>query len=160
MQIGRAEPRCKPMALVFGAILTARTIGPEWGVSRRQLLQQRLRFLQIARVEPFSEPPVNGANSSRASRTLPWSRQRRAMLIAARSFQDFTLLLAGDGEGALKISLLCFVRSRTSARFSGDTIYLGFKPSFLGCLNRGHRFSNAAPGIIDLSKFCVGSCQM
>jgi hypothetical protein len=29
------------------------------GRSRRQLLQQRLRFLQIARVEPFGEPPVN-----------------------------------------------------------------------------------------------------
>ena len=29
------------------------------GVLRRQLLQQRLRLLQIARVEAFSEPPVN-----------------------------------------------------------------------------------------------------
>ena len=29
------------------------------GVLRRQLLQQRLRFLQIARVEALSEPAVN-----------------------------------------------------------------------------------------------------
>jgi hypothetical protein len=29
------------------------------GRSRRQLLQQCLRLLQIARVKPFSEPPVN-----------------------------------------------------------------------------------------------------
>jgi hypothetical protein len=29
------------------------------GVSRRQLLQQRLRLLQIMRVEPLRTPPVN-----------------------------------------------------------------------------------------------------
>jgi hypothetical protein len=47
------------VALVFGTMLTARTNGPEWGVSRRQRLQQRLRFLQIARVEPLCEPAVD-----------------------------------------------------------------------------------------------------
>jgi hypothetical protein len=47
------------VALVFGTMLTARTNGPEWGVSRRQLLQQRLRVLQIARVKALSEPPVH-----------------------------------------------------------------------------------------------------
>ena len=58
------------------------------GVLRRQLLQQRLRLFQIARVEPFREPAVNRSSSSRACCTLPWSRQRRARLIAARSSQD------------------------------------------------------------------------
>src|SRR6516165_8898774 len=37
---------------------------------------------------PSVNHPYTGANSSRACCTLPWSRQRRAMLIAARSSQD------------------------------------------------------------------------
>ena len=42
------------VALIFGTMLTACTNRPECGVSRRQLLQQRLRLLQVARVEPLS----------------------------------------------------------------------------------------------------------
>src|SRR5262249_27227517 len=38
--------------------------------------------------KPSVNHPYTGANSSRASCTLPWSRQRRARLIAARSSQD------------------------------------------------------------------------
>jgi hypothetical protein len=53
-----------------------------------QLIEQRLRLLQIARVEPFGEPAVTGANSSRACCTLPWERQRRARLMAARNSND------------------------------------------------------------------------
>ena len=51
---------------------------------RHQLLQQRLRRLQIARVKPFSEPAVNRSEQFARLLHLPWSRQRRAMLIAAR----------------------------------------------------------------------------
>ena len=38
---------------------------------------------------PSVNQPYTGASSSRACRTLPWSRQRRARLMAARSSQDF-----------------------------------------------------------------------
>ena len=38
---------------------------------------------------PSVNQPYTGANSSRACCTLPWSRQRRASLMAARSSQDF-----------------------------------------------------------------------
>ena len=53
-----------------------------------QFIEQFLGFLQIARVEAFSGPVVHGVRSSRACCTLPWSRQRRARLMAARSSQD------------------------------------------------------------------------
>ena len=47
-----------PVPLVVSSMLIARTIHltSGWG---RQLLQQRLRLLQIARVEPFRKPAVN-----------------------------------------------------------------------------------------------------
>ena len=46
-----------PVALVLSNMLMARTNRPDVrvGVLRRQLLQQRLRFPQSERVEPFSE---------------------------------------------------------------------------------------------------------
>jgi hypothetical protein len=47
------------LALVFGTMLTALTNGPNWALSRRQLLQQRLRLLQIERIEAFSEPAIH-----------------------------------------------------------------------------------------------------
>ena len=46
-----------------------------------------LRFLQIERVEPFSEPPVNRRKQFARLLRLPCSRQRRARLMAARSSQ-------------------------------------------------------------------------
>ena len=52
---------------------------------RRQLLQQRLRLLQIARTETLSEPPVNRSQQFARFLHLLWSRQWRARLMAARS---------------------------------------------------------------------------
>ena len=83
------------MPLVLSSMLIARTIHltSEWG---RQFLQQRLRFLQIARVEPFSEPPVYGSQQFARLLNLALVAPRRARLIAARSSKDFGLLLACD----------------------------------------------------------------
>ena len=65
--------------------------------------KQRLRLLQIARVEPFSEPPVN--------RSQQFARLLHLALVAPEAreahggaeFPGFGLLLAGDGERALEI---------------------------------------------------------
>jgi hypothetical protein len=70
--------------------------------SRRQLLQQRLRFLQITRVEPFREPPLN--------RTKQFARLLRLALVTPEAgeahcgaeFRGFGLLLAGDGKRPLE----------------------------------------------------------
>jgi hypothetical protein len=45
--------------------------------------------------------PYTEANSSRASLTLPWSRQRRARLMAARSSQDVAHVLRYEAAEAL-----------------------------------------------------------
>ena len=73
--------------------------------SRHQLLQQRLRFLQIARVEALRKPPVN--------RSQQFARLLHLALVAPETreahggaeFPGLCLLLAGDGESALELGL-------------------------------------------------------
>jgi hypothetical protein len=51
--------------------------------------QQRLGLFQIEGVEALSEPAVDRAEKFVSLHRRFWSRQSRAMLIAARSSQDF-----------------------------------------------------------------------
>ena len=78
---------------------------------RRQLLQQRLRLLQIARVEPFSEPAVN--------RSKQFARLLHLALVAPEAreahggaeFPGFGLLLACDCKRTLEIAFrFCRIR--------------------------------------------------
>jgi len=50
----------------------------------------------------------------------------------------------------------------TSAQsdLAGDAIGLGLEPSFFGCFDRSHRFTNAPPSIIELAKPGMGSRQI
>src|SRR5262245_47947291 len=104
--------------------------------SRRQLLEQRLRFLQIARIGPFREPPVN------------WSQQFAHLLLLAlvapeareahggAELPGLGLLLASDGECMLKIGF-CFryiSLRRRKGDFTGNAINFGLEPSFFGSL--------------------------
>ena len=70
----------------------------------RQLLQQRLRLLQIARVEPFRKPAVN--RSKQFVRLLHLTLVAPAACEAhgGAEFPRFGLLLAGDGERSAEIS--------------------------------------------------------
>ena len=73
---------------------------------RSQFLHQRLRFLQIARVKPLGEPPVN--------RSQQFARFAHLVLVAPEAreanggaeFPGLGLLLAGDSQGALQASHL------------------------------------------------------
>ena len=90
------------VALVFWCMAMARTNGPK-GVSRRQLFQQRLRLLQIARVEPFREPAVH--RSEQFARLLhlalvtPEAREAHG----GAEFPGLCLLLACNRESTLEI---------------------------------------------------------
>ena len=44
--------------------------------------------------------------------------------------------------------------------FAGYAIDLRLAPSFLGCFDRRHRFANAAPSVIELAEFRIGSRQI
>ena len=82
--------------------------------------------------------------------------------MAARSSQDFGLLLACDGEARSKYaSAFAASGSRRLQRdFAGDAMDLGLEPRFLGCFHRRHRFANAAPSVIELAEFRIGTRQI
>ena len=56
---------------------------------RRQPFQERLCLLQIERVEAFGEPAINRSEQFANLLRLALALRSRAMLIAARSSQDF-----------------------------------------------------------------------
>ena len=58
-------------------------------LSSGQLVKQRLRLFQIERVKPFGEPAVDRSEKLAGLIPLALMRQSRAMLVAARSSQDF-----------------------------------------------------------------------
>jgi hypothetical protein len=66
--------------------------------SRRQLLQQRLRLLQIARVEPLSEPPVNRSQQFARLLHLALVAPEACKAHGGAEFPGFGLLLARNGE--------------------------------------------------------------
>ena len=72
--------------------------------SRRQLLQQRLRLFQIARVEPLSEPAVNRSQQFASLLRLALVAPEACEAHCGAKFPGLGLLLARDGERALEIS--------------------------------------------------------
>ena len=93
----------------------------------RQLLEQRLRLLQIARIKALSEPPVNRsqqfARLLRLTLVTPEAREAHG----GAEFPGFGLLLTGDGEGALEVRF-CFGGvglRRQQSDFAGNAIDLG-----------------------------------
>ena len=127
----------------------------------QQLVEQRLRLLQIARVEPLRKPAVN--------RSKQFARLLQLALVAPEArkahcgaeFPDL-LLLTGDAEGALEM-LFCFFRirrGRLERDFPGNAINFGLQPFFLRPFYFVYRVVNATPSIVRLAKFRVSHCQM
>ena len=84
------------------------------------------------------------------------------MLIAARSSQDFACCCTRNRERTLEIGFR-FSRIRLGRHqrdFSGHAMDLGLAPPFLGCFHRRHRFADAAPSVIELAEFRIGSRQI
>src|SRR5262249_53283864 len=125
---------------------------------RCQLLQQRLRLLQIARVKPLHKPPVN--------RSQQFARLLHLALVAPEpceahggaEFPRLGLLLASDRERTFKVRLRfgSIPLRQLERNFNSDAISLGLKPSFLGCFDLVHRFADAAPSAIELAEFRIG----
>jgi len=66
----------------------------------RQLLQQRLRLFQIARVEAFSEPAVDRSEQFASLLRLALVAPKASEAHCSAEFPGFCLLLARDGERA------------------------------------------------------------
>ena len=78
----------------------------------------------------------------------------RAMLIAARSSQDFDYCLRATASARSKYFPLRSIRLRRQQR----DLRLG--PPFPGFFHRSHRFANAAPSLIKLAELRVGPRQI
>ena len=128
----------------------------------RQLLQQPLRFLQIARVEAFRKPPVH--------RSQQFARLLHLALVAPEAceahggaeFPGFGLLLAGDYKRALEVRFrFRAMVLRTHQRdFAGNAINLGLEPCFFGGFSCGNGFADAAPSVVELPKVRIGFGQI
>ena len=130
------------------------------GVLRRQLLQQRLRLLQIARVEPLRKPPVNRSQAVRAL-AAPCPGRARGVRGSWRRGVPRTLLAAGARPRARSKYASAFAHSvrRHQRDFAGHAMDLGLAPSFLGCFHCGHRLADAAPSVIELAEFRIGPAK-
>ena len=129
-------------------------IAKSWMASRRQLLEQRLRFLQIARIKPFREPPVHGSQQVARLLHLALVAPEARELHGGAEFPRLGLLLTRDGEGALEI------RSAFASSGSGDLsavspatrlISASVHLSLVASVGP-HRIANVAPGVIELAK--------
>src|SRR4029077_17057959 len=69
----------------------------ENSASHRQVIQQRLRLLQIARVEPLRKPPVNRSEQFACLLHLALVTPEACEAGGSAEFPGFGLLLAGDG---------------------------------------------------------------
>ena len=128
----------------------------------RQLLQQRLRLLQIARVKPLSEPAVD--------RSKQFARLLHLALVAPEAceahggaeFPGFCLLLTSDSERALKISFsfLGIRLLRPESDLPGNAINLGLEHPFLCYFHCCQGFIDGSPRVVEPAEVCIGSRQM
>jgi hypothetical protein len=127
-----------------------------------QLLQQRLRLLQVECIEAFSKPAIHSRKKTAGFFPLllitpkPCHAHRRAQ------FPGLRLLLARNNEGTLEVRLgFRGIRLwRPQSDFAGDAIDFGLVPSFLGRFDRGYCFADATPSIVESSKLRIGRSQM
>src|SRR6476619_2377622 len=132
------------------------------GALSRQLLQQRLRLFQVARVEALREPPVNRSKQFARFLHLALVAPEEREANGGAEFPRFCLLLTRDSKCAIKI-LFCFFRiwrGRLERDFTGNAINFGLAPFFLRSFYFVYRVVNATPGIVKLSKFRISHCQM
>src|SRR5262245_28544280 len=127
-----------------------------------QLAKQGVGLLQVARIEPFSEPAIG--RSKKSTSFLPHVLIEPKSRHAHRRTQlpGFCLLGTRNGERALEI---CFRLRRTQLRqlerdFAGYAMDFRLVPTFPCCFHRGHRLANAAPSLVKLAEFRIGLGQM
>ena len=103
----------------------------------RQLLQQRLRFLQIARVEALRKPPVN--RSKQFARLLHSALAAPEACEAHRGaeFPGPRLLLLCDGERASEFDLSLALTLHREECIADNTVELGFEHTFIHVLHGG-----------------------
>ena len=125
-------------------------------------VQQRLRLLQIARVEAFREPAVNWSKQFARLPHLALVAPEAREAHCGAQFPGLCPLLTSDGKRAFEIRFrFRDIRFRRHLRdFARHAMNFSFAPPFVGCFNRRHRFTNAAPSVIELAEFPMSPSQI
>jgi hypothetical protein len=128
----------------------------------RQLVEQSLGFLQIARVEPLRKPPVNRRKQPVSLLRLTLVTPEARVAHCGAEFPGFGLLLAGDGEGALKVRFRfrAIVLWSHQGDFADNAINLSLEPCFFGGFSCVNGFADAALSVVELAKVCIGFGQI
>src|ERR1019366_8563087 len=116
----------------------------EISLSSGQLIEQRLRLLQIRRVEAFSEPAVDRSEQFSSLPRLPLITPEPRHACGGAELPGFGFLLTCNRERSLEMSFsLRGVRLRRLERyFACNTMNIGLKPPFPCSLDHVFRFIN------------------
>jgi hypothetical protein len=120
----------------------------------RQLLQQRLRLLQIERVEALREPPVHRSEQFASLLHLALVTPEAGEACRSAEFPGFCLLLACR-ERTMKtcFGIGCFAQS--DRHFTGHALDFGFAPPFPSTFDQGYCFGDTTLGLTAIVIFKV-----
>ena len=118
--------------------------------------------LQVERVEAFGEPSKDRSYEIVGLLWLSLIAPQARHAHRCAQLPGLCLLSTRDRKRALEIRLrFRRIRHRRHKRdFTGNAIDLGFAPPFFACFDRRQGFTDAAPSIIELTKFCVRPRQI
>src|SRR5260370_14276050 len=126
-----------------------------------KLAEQRLGLSKVVCVKTFGEPIVDGGEKVTCRSPFSLIAQEPRQAHGRAEFPRLCLLCSRNSQGMLEKRLrFRHVSLRRLERdFTGNAMSLSLAPPFLGCVHRRHCFVDAAPGIIELARICMGDCQ-
>src|SRR5215831_3135311 len=121
----------------------------------RELLQQRLGFLEVDGIQPLAEPGIHLEQELAGGIGLPLLLPEATQTHGGSQLQGFRLLLARNPESLTETHfgcLLCLPRSalRLQQQFALETIQLGLPPSLCGCCHCGKGLGKDAESLVRL----------
>ena len=127
-----------------------------------QLAEQRLRLLQIERVEAFGEPAVDRSEKIAGLCTPALIAPEPRHAHCGAQFPGLGLLLTRNCERTLEVRFRFHRvrRGRLKRDFTRNAIGLGLEPSFLSSFDCADGIVNVTPSVIELSKLRIGQSQM
>jgi hypothetical protein len=127
--------------------------------SSRQLLQQRLRLLQIKRVEPFREPSVDRSEQFTSFLRLPLVSPETRKAYCGAEFPGLGLLLASYCARTTKTCFGIGCSAQGERDFTGHAFDFGFAPPFPSTFDEGYCFGDTTPSPTAIVIFKVCPAQ-
>ena len=102
-----------------------------------QLIEQRLRLLQIARIEALRKSAVNRSEQFACLLLFTLVAPETCEAHCGAEFPGLSLLLAGDCERASEFDLSLALTLHREERIADNTVELGFEHTFIRVLHGG-----------------------